>query len=61
MKLINITLERFGNLTAIKVVSKPNKTVKWLCNCSCGQQRIVSGADLHKTITKEKGKPRESN
>ena len=39
---IDITNMTFGNLTAIKRVgSSPDKQVLWLCQCTCGNTRIV--------------------
>ena len=39
---IDITNITFGDLTAIKRVgSSPDKQALWLCQCTCGNTRIV--------------------
>lgn len=46
--LIDISGQRFGLLTAIKVVKTPaskNNTM-WLCKCDCGNEKAISGAAL---------------
>ena len=47
---IDITNERFGKLLAIQYVGKDEKSKDkyrlWLCQCDCGQQKIVRYRDL---------------
>ena len=54
---LNLTGERFGHLTAIKIYSKGNKngSRKWLCKCDCGQQTIVTTGHLRSGHTKSCG------
>ena len=40
--LIDITNQKFGEWTVIKHVEKSN----WLCRCSCGKEKVVSGYSL---------------
>lgn len=43
----DITLQVFGELTAIKIVgSSKNKTLLWECKCKCGTKTIVKSTDL---------------
>lgn len=35
-KALDITNEKFGNLTAIKKVASRNGKTYWLCKCDCG-------------------------
>lgn len=54
-KMIDITNQRFGSLTAIE----PSKTIaigkskKWLCKCDCGIMKEIASSDLRlgKTIS----------
>ena len=41
--------KRYGRLTVLGIAPKEiwrNKNSHWICECVCGQQRIISGADL---------------
>ena len=51
-KYKDISGQRFGNLVAIKPVSKRSKngSVNWLCNCDCGKTTIVDGAPLRRGV-----------
>ena len=43
----NIRRLKFGELTAIRHAGlSPRRILKWLCQCSCGQQVIVEGDRL---------------
>lgn len=44
---IDLTNQSFGRLTVLKQHSyKPNTGWSWMCECECGEIRIVRGADL---------------
>ena len=42
MKLIDLTGETFGRLKVLKYVGNS----KWLCQCSCGNQKVIYGKSL---------------
>lgn len=44
----NILGETFGRLTVVNESSRTKYGVQWLCNCSCGKTKIVSGVNLRK-------------
>ena len=50
MKFIDLTGQKFGRLTVIQRVEKPehvkNKRPYWLCRCDCGKENIVVRSDL---------------
>ena len=53
---VDISGQRFGKLTAIKLVQKKSPKIKskaryWLCQCDCGKQTIVSYSCLVKGKT----------
>lgn len=50
-KLIDITGQRFGKLTAIDYINNG----RWKCKCDCGNEKIISGTDLRKGSTKSCG------
>lgn len=62
MKYIDLTGQRFGNLTVIKrIENSADKQTRFLCRCDCGQYKIAksmylrSGATTHcGCLTKEK-------
>jgi len=63
--LIDLTGQKFGKWLVIKRREKP-KSVKfsavfWLCQCSCGNKKIVNSAALRKGISKSCGCLRGGN
>lgn len=45
--------KRFGRLVVIKQEDyTKNKTVKWLCKCDCGNEKIIDGSSLRRGLTK---------
>ena len=56
---IDLTGERYGRLTAIKIVEKPinrkQKGIYWLCKCSCGNEFITTSNNLRTGNTKSCG------
>lgn len=58
-KIIDITGQNFGRLTAIHIMPKePNakdRSYKWLCKCDCGNEVVVSGHNLRRGNTKSCG------
>ena len=48
---LDLTGKKVGRLTAIKPLPEKGKSVKWLCICDCGNERIV----LAKNFPKEPG------
>jgi hypothetical protein len=46
-KLVDLTNQKFGKLTVIKrAPNDKNGNVQWLCNCDCGNEKVVRGNDL---------------
>lgn len=55
-KIINICGKKFNRLTVIKRVSNSkNHHSRWLCECDCGNKKIVIGTNLTRGITKSCG------
>lgn len=55
-KLINETGNRYGRLTVIERNGKDKfGSIKWRCNCDCGNETITSGPNLRKNHTKSCG------
>lgn len=44
---------RFGRLVVVKLASMSPRT--WLCNCDCGNTRIVIGDNLRRGLTRSCG------
>lgn len=66
MKLIDMTGQRFGKLTVIKrtednVTPSGDHKVMWLCQCDCGNRRIISGIKLRKMKSPSCGCDRKQN
>lgn len=50
--VINIAGQRFGRLLALEEAGRDKfGEVKWRCRCDCGQERIVRGYKLRKSLT----------
>ncbi|GGF87095.1 hypothetical protein [Paenibacillus aceti] len=45
-KLIDLTDERYGRLIVLKEAERKGYTRRWLCKCDCGEERIISQAQL---------------
>ena len=55
-RFINLTGKQFGRLTVIsKTDEKRRNKLTWLCKCTCGNEKIVAGADLRSGHTKSCG------
>lgn len=54
-KVENLTGKKFGRLTVIIRTKSKNKRAMWLCKCNCGNEKIVSSADLLKGCVKSCG------
>lgn len=48
MKLIDETGNKYGTLTVISLTKDKNNRTAWLCECDCGNKKIVRGSDLRK-------------
>lgn len=54
-RLIDLTGQKFGRLTVIeRDYSKKNRTY-WLCQCECGNKKVVESCNLRKGLTKSCG------
>ena len=47
-KLINEIGNKYGLLTVIELTKDKNNRTAWLCQCDCGNTKIVRGSDLRK-------------
>ncbi len=52
-RLIDLTGQKFGRLTVIRRVSVPDNVINknqayWLCECDCGNEKIVAGYELRR-------------
>ncbi len=54
-KRLDLTGQKFGKLTAIKLFSVIKGKTKWLCQCECGNQTIVATDCLKNNNTKSCG------
>ena len=55
-KLIDLTGQTFGRLTVIKrVENAKNNKAQWLCQCSCGKQKIIKSSNLIRGATRSCG------
>ena len=66
-KMIDMTGQKYGEWTVIeRDMSKLGKTAYWICECSCGTRRSVSGPSLRRGLSQSCGcqkiiKSRENN
>lgn len=66
-KMIDMTGQKYGEWTVIeRDMSKLGKTAAWICECSCGTRRSVSGPSLRRGVSQSCGcqkkiKARENN
>jgi hypothetical protein len=52
----DLTDEKFGRLTAIRRVDSGNGWgVRWLCECECGNETVVTSSNLRRGTTKSCG------
>jgi len=52
----NIVGEKFGELKVLRFSHKSkNKSLYWLCKCSCGKEKVIRGANLMCAETKSCG------
>lgn len=55
-KVIDLTGQRFGRLTVISRTQNTKKgQTRWLCRCDCGNESIVTGANLRNGNTRSCG------
>lgn len=59
MNAIDIQGKQFGEWIVLKRVPKPenlkSRAAYWLCRCSCGVEKVISGGDLRQGKTKSCG------
>lgn len=51
----DLTGEMYGRLTVIERAGRVGKEIAWLCACTCGSRRIVSGHSMKRGLTKSCG------
>ena len=54
-KYIDITGEKYGRLTVIEKAESKNGKTRWLCQCDCGNTKIVYSNDIRTGKTKSCG------
>ena len=54
-RLTDLSGKQFGRLTVLKRVFDSTKAVKWLCQCSCGNECVVLASNLVRGHTKSCG------
>lgn len=54
-KKTDLRKQKFGRLTAIKIVEKTKSGNRWLCSCECGNKTIVVSSELRRGSTKSCG------
>lgn len=56
MKVKDITGQKFGRLTVISLEKeRKNRQTQWLCECDCGNKKIIYGSLLKNGKTKSCG------
>ena len=51
-KVIDMTGQRWGKLVVLeRAENDPYGKAQWLCQCDCGNQKIIAGASLRKGVT----------
>lgn len=50
-KFINLTGRSFGRLVVIRRAENRNNKPAWLCQCSCGNNKIIAGNSLRSGLT----------
>lgn len=58
---LDLSGDRFGRLTVVKVSYKKHRKYHWLCKCDCGNTTIVAGTSLRNGQTKGCGCTRGKN
>lgn len=48
MKLIDLTGQKFGRLTVLRLVKSGKRDCEWACRCACGKVKIILGASLRR-------------
>lgn len=59
-KVLDITGQRFGSLTALKKVKSRGGKTYWLCQCDCGNQKEIQTSHLTSGATKSCGCQRKN-
>lgn len=54
-RIKDLTGQRFGRLTVLSYVPSDEKGAHWLCQCDCGNQKVVAAKYLLKNSTKSCG------
>ena len=59
-KLIDLIGQKFGRLTVVEraengIRKDGSPFTRWMCKCDCGKEKIVTGSNLRKGITKSCG------
>jgi|APSaa5957512622_1039677.scaffolds.fasta_scaffold03105_7 hypothetical protein len=55
-KLIDLTGQKFGRLTVIKIAGKnKHRKILWACKCDCGNEKVIVGSKLLSGHTKSCG------
>lgn len=55
MKLLDLTGQKFGRLTVLKISRRDKHNTYWLCKCDCGNLKEAKSRDLRNSITQSCG------
>ena len=58
-KALDLTGQRFGSLVALEKAPSQNHHTYWLCQCDCGNQKIIQTSHLTSGVTKSCGCKRD--
>ena len=59
-KALDLTGQRFGSLVALEKVPSQNHHTYWLCQCDCGNQKVIRTTNLTSGATKSCGCKRDN-
>ena len=54
-KLKDLTGQKFGRLTVMKQAESKSGNTRWLCQCECGNPKLIFGTNLMNNSTKSCG------
>lgn len=55
IQLKDITGQKFGRLTVLRLAERKGHSILWLCRCDCGKEKVTPGGSLRNGFTKSCG------
>ena len=55
MRLVDLQGQRFGRLAVISRAPNKGKDIRWICQCDCGNTRVVYGGNVRRGLTESCG------